>query len=115
MNSTKAKDSKTKTPPEEAKEWLMGHDFTEEEAKNLLSCLKADSKEKLLNDLPQWLEWVAYIKQNYDTVVHFAAQGFLNVELGEKGITKGTEDLWIGLKTDASGRPRIQCEPPRFN
>lgn len=82
-------------PIKESIKWLKEFGFTEEEAKNICSAIRADNAEKLWRDAPEWIEWCAKIKHDYETVVKMAAMGIITVELGES-----INNLKVSLRKD---------------
>lgn len=73
---------------------LVEHGFTENQARNILGSVQANSQEKLLENAEKFVHYCTDIKAQYDVIIEAVCEGFMAV-----GYEKGGE-LYIGLKTD---------------
>lgn len=60
--------------------YLKDCGYTEDEAKNLISALRSESKEKLLNDIESWIKHVGEHKKYQTCLLDLVAIGCLNVD-----------------------------------
>ena len=74
-----------KNPIEASKAWLMECGYTEPEAVNLISALKDESKERLWELAPKWIEHVGEHKKYQHLMLDLVAQGIISVSADENG------------------------------
>jgi hypothetical protein len=72
-------------PIEESIEYLINCGYTEDQAKNLISALQADTPEILWDIAPKWIEHVGEHKKYQHCILDLVAMQMMTVSLDEKG------------------------------